>query len=112
MTTRDASDLSAAGLHNALYRGAQPVAPGNPNGVASLTDREKQVLVLLGSAAGNRSIARTLGIAERTVKAHLTNLMSKIGVASRIEAAIFAFAHHELLRSADLCPCGPYPKVQ
>ena len=46
---------------------------------------------------GNREISRRLGIAERTVKAHLTNLMTKIKVTSRIEAALFAYSHHRRL---------------
>ncbi|MGW7414606.1 response regulator transcription factor [Streptomyces sp. NPDC054863] len=71
--------------------------PGDPGGVENLTGREREVLVRVGTGAGNREIARTLGIAERTVKAHLTHIMGKIGVASRLEAALFAYARHELV---------------
>ncbi|UXY28976.1 response regulator transcription factor [Streptomyces sp. HUAS TT20] len=73
---------------------AAPSAPGDPQAIPSLTPRERQVLMLLGHAAGNREISHRLGIAERTVKAHLTNLMTKIKVTSRIEAALFAYSHH------------------
>lgn len=73
---------------------AAPSAPGDPHAIPSLTPRERQVLVLLSHAADNREISRQLGIAERTVKAHLTNLMVKIKVTGRTEAALFAYAHH------------------
>ncbi|MBC9731021.1 helix-turn-helix transcriptional regulator [Streptomyces sp. TRM68367] len=76
---------------------ATPPAPGDPNAIPSLTPRERQVLMLLSHAADNREISRRLGIAERTVKSHLTNLMTKIKVAGRTEAALFAYAHHRRL---------------
>ncbi|MBJ6636811.1 response regulator transcription factor [Streptomyces sp. DHE7-1] len=62
-----------------------------------LTSREREVLLLLSTAASNREIGRTLGIAERTVKAHLTKIMTKIRVESRTGAALFAFVHHRNL---------------
>ncbi|MFH8516646.1 response regulator transcription factor [Streptomyces gelaticus] len=68
--------------------------------------------MLIGGAAGNRAIARRLGIAERTVKAHLSSIMGKVGVSSRLEAALFAYAHHELICPAGQCPLGHLPKVQ
>ncbi|OIJ85737.1 helix-turn-helix transcriptional regulator [Streptomyces colonosanans] len=71
-----------------------PPTRGDPQAIPSLTPRERQVLVLLGYAADNREISHRLGIAERTVKAHLTNLMTKIKVTTRTEAALYAYAHH------------------
>ncbi|MEU7428002.1 response regulator transcription factor [Streptomyces sp. NPDC040750] len=82
----------------------QPSAPGDPNAIAGLTPREREVLLLLSRAASNREIGRTLGIAERTVKAHLTNIMTKIDVSSRTEAALFAFAHHCDIHRGEPCP--------
>ncbi|MEV6836718.1 helix-turn-helix transcriptional regulator [Streptomyces sp. NPDC051133] len=73
---------------------AAPPTPGDPHAISCLTPRERQVLTLLSHAADNREISRRLGIAERTVKAHLTNLMAKIKVTSRTEAALFAYAFH------------------
>jgi len=46
---------------------------------------------------GNRLIARRLGISERTVRAHLSNAVRKIGVRRRSEAAVFAFAYLDLV---------------
>ncbi|WP_234380397.1 helix-turn-helix domain-containing protein [Streptomyces sp. CMB-StM0423] len=72
-------------------------APGDPDGIPLLTERERQTLFLVGTGAGNRLIARRLGISERTVRAHLSNAVRKIGVRSRAEAAVFAFAYLDLV---------------
>jgi two-component system nitrate/nitrite response regulator NarL len=61
----------------------------------SLTQRELQIVALVVEAAGNRKIAETLAISEKTVKHHLTNIFEKLGVSSRLELALFA-AHHRL----------------
>jgi DNA-binding NarL/FixJ family response regulator len=55
-----------------------------------LTDREREVLVLVANGLANKQIARRLGIAEKTVKAHLTNLFQRLGVADRTQAALWA----------------------
>jgi DNA-binding NarL/FixJ family response regulator len=47
------------------------------------------------AAAGNKKIADVLGISEKTVKHHLTNIFEKLGVSSRLELALFA-AQHDL----------------
>lgn len=56
----------------------------------SLTPRESEVLSLVRQGMANKQIARRLGISERTVKAHLTSLFQRIGVADRTQAAIWA----------------------
>jgi DNA-binding NarL/FixJ family response regulator len=66
-----------------LSRAAVPVT-------AQFTAREIEVLKLLVAARTNREIARTLGIEERTVKAHVAKLMRKVGVENRIALSIFA----------------------
>lgn len=50
-----------------------------------LTEREQEVLQLLASGLSNRNIAERLGISERTVKAHVSNLFDKHGVRNRTE---------------------------
>jgi DNA-binding NarL/FixJ family response regulator len=62
-----------------------------------LTDREREVLVLLASGLSNKQIARRLGISEKTVKTHLTNIFQRIGVHDRTQAALWA-ERHGLLR--------------
>jgi len=55
-----------------------------------LSDRERQVLRLASQGMANKQIARSLGIAERTVKVHLGNVFRRIGVSDRTSAAMWA----------------------
>lgn len=55
-----------------------------------LTPRETEVLELVRHGLANKQIARRLGISERTVKAHLTSVFSRIGVTDRTQAALWA----------------------
>jgi DNA-binding NarL/FixJ family response regulator len=53
-----------------------------------LTDREREIVRLIGSGESNKQIARDLCITERTVKAHLTGIFRKFGVADRVRLAL------------------------
>lgn len=55
-----------------------------------LSERERQVLLLTSKGLANKQIGRSLGIAERTVKAHLGNIFRRIGVSDRTSAALWA----------------------
>lgn len=55
-----------------------------------LTPREAQVLNLLRQGLANKQIARSLGISQATVKAHLTSVFQRIGVTDRVQAAVWA----------------------
>jgi DNA-binding NarL/FixJ family response regulator len=55
-----------------------------------LTPREREVLVLIGRGMSNKLIARELGIAEKTVKAHVSAVLAKLGVTDRTQAALYA----------------------
>jgi DNA-binding NarL/FixJ family response regulator len=59
----------------------------------SLTPREREVLECVAEGLPNKLIARRLGIAERTVKAHLTRVFSVLGVTDRTQAALWAREH-------------------
>ena len=61
--------------------------PENPD---SLTERETDVLRLLARGRANKEIARDLQIGEKTVKTHVSNILSKLGVQSRTQAALHA----------------------
>jgi DNA-binding NarL/FixJ family response regulator len=63
------------------------VAPGRPD---ALSDREVDVLRLLARGLANKQIARVLGIAEKTVKTHVSSILGKLGVQSRTQAALYA----------------------
>lgn len=67
-----------------------PSAPEAPGGLGSLTDRERDVLALLVEARTNRQIAGRLYISEKTVSVHVSNILAKLGVRSRAEAAAMA----------------------
>jgi DNA-binding NarL/FixJ family response regulator len=55
-----------------------------------LTPREREVLALIGRGMPNKLIARELDVAEKTVKAHVSSILAKLGVADRTQAALFA----------------------
>ncbi|MFA7593440.1 MAG: two-component system response regulator NarL [Thiohalobacteraceae bacterium] len=56
---------------------------------ADLTDRERQVLRMLATGQSNKMIGRKLGITEGTVKVHVKNLLHKLGLRTRVEAAVW-----------------------
>jgi len=55
-----------------------------------LTPREHEVLDLIGRGFANKRIARELGIAEKTVKTHVSHVLAKLGVSDRTQAALYA----------------------
>ena len=57
---------------------------------AELTPREQEVLDLIGRGYANKRIALELGIAEKTVKTHVTHVLAKLGVSDRTQAALYA----------------------
>ncbi|MBC3372588.1 two-component system response regulator NarL [Pseudomonas sp. SWRI92] len=58
-----------------------------------LTERERQVLRTIASGYSNKVIGHKLGITEGTVKVHVKNLLHKLGLRSRVEAAVWAMEH-------------------
>ncbi len=58
-----------------------------------LTDRERDVLRLLGQGMSNKEIATALFITERTARTYVSNILGKLGLASRTQAALYAVAH-------------------
>lgn len=62
-------------------------------GVSSLTERELEVLDLVAEAYSNKEIAARLEISEKTVKHHMTNIMSKLNARNRVEAALMVRRH-------------------
>lgn len=65
-------------------------APARRFHAVAISPREREVLLMLGEGADNLTIAVTLGIAERTVKAHVASLYRKVGVSSRVQLALLA----------------------
>jgi len=71
-----------------LMRGTHPTVA--PPETGSLTEREQEVLRLLARGLANKQIARDLGIGEKTVKTHVSSILTKLGVQSRTQAALQA----------------------
>jgi DNA-binding NarL/FixJ family response regulator len=63
-------------------------APAKPNLLSELTDREQEVLSLVASGLSNKRVARELDLHEKTVKHHMTRILSKLKVTNRTEAAL------------------------
>ncbi len=82
----------------AVMRGEIPLDPGAVTALVShekdpldtLTPREREVLGLLARGMSNKVIAAELGIAEKTVKTHVSNLLAKLSVEDRVQAALYA----------------------
>jgi DNA-binding NarL/FixJ family response regulator len=62
-------------------------------GLDALTAREREVLAELAKGRSNREIARALRVSEKTVKAHVSSVLAKLGVQDRTQAALFAVRH-------------------
>jgi DNA-binding NarL/FixJ family response regulator len=73
----------------ALLSQDQAGAPGHGRGNA-LTEREREVLTLIADGRSNREIARALVLSEKTVKTHVSNVLMKLDVADRTQAALWA----------------------
>jgi DNA-binding NarL/FixJ family response regulator len=91
---------------DALVRAIRSVRDGNvllaPEAVGSLvrssradtlTPREREVLARIAEGRSNREIARLLRLSEKTVKAHVSSVLAKLGVQDRTQAALFAVRH-------------------
>jgi DNA-binding NarL/FixJ family response regulator len=64
-------------------------------GLDALTSREREVLAELAQGRSNREIARALRVSEKTVKAHVSSVLAKLGVQDRTQAALFAVRHEQ-----------------
>src|SRR5699024_824035 len=90
----------------ATYRGERVMEPEVSNKLADqvasrqfqlhedLTNREKEVLELIAQGKSNQEIADELFITLKTVKTHVSNILSKLEVEDRTQATIYAFKHH------------------
>ncbi len=69
---------------------AQTALPPQVDPAQSLSPRERQILAEIARGASNKEIARTLDIAEATVKIHVQHILRKLNLSSRVQAAVFA----------------------
>jgi len=102
----DPSDLEAA--IRTVHRGGSVLGPAvaprvldratsaraaDDDRLAELTPRERDVLALLGQGMSNRQIAEALFVAEKTVKTHMSSILTKLRVTDRTQAALYAARH-------------------
>jgi DNA-binding NarL/FixJ family response regulator len=64
--------------------------PALPDPFAELTEREREILTLVARGRANKEIAGELVISERTARTHVSNILRKLGLPSRTQAALFA----------------------
>ncbi|EST19012.1 response regulator [Streptomyces roseochromogenus] len=64
--------------------------PSLPSELAGLSPRERDILALIGDGLTNREIGRKLYLSEKTVKNHISRMLSKLGVQRRVQAAVLA----------------------
>lgn len=85
-----APEVAGRLVEAAMRSNTVPPPPADP--MEDLTSREREVLRLLGEGLSNARIARRLGISEATVKTHVSSILGKLGVESRLQAALAARA--------------------
>jgi two-component system, NarL family, nitrate/nitrite response regulator NarL len=84
------TDHMTAKLVERIRRPAQPPAPRAGDAAEALTAREQDIVQELGRGASNKEIARTLDLAESTVKIHVRNILRKLKMTSRVQVALYA----------------------
>lgn len=101
-TVRDGAIWAPTRVLTGYAERAELALPTLPPAEFHLTSRERDVLKLLVAAQSNREIASSLGIEERTVKAHVAKLMRKVGVDNRIALSVYAVRQAIFSTSDDL----------
>ena len=100
---KDADGTALLQAIQAVLRGEMPLHPAvsrylvgnitnqnNKKGISALTDREKEVLELVARGWSNQAVAQSLNLSKGTIKVHMSNILGKLNVASRTEAAMLA----------------------
>jgi two-component system nitrate/nitrite response regulator NarL len=87
----------AGKLSTILQSGEEPGSAASL--LKQLTGRERQILGHVAAGKSNKAIAKALGISHDTVKLHVRHILAKLGLSSRVEAAVFAVQNQAALES-------------
>jgi DNA-binding NarL/FixJ family response regulator len=96
---KDIDPPALAAAIRSVHRGHVVLPPsvaaalGRAGTLGRLTPREREVLACIADGRSNREIARELGLAEKTVKTHVSSILTKLGLADRTQAAVYAVRH-------------------
>jgi two-component system nitrate/nitrite response regulator NarL len=88
----DGDSVVSAEMTGKLVRGLKAAAPASGTGAPLdvLSGREREILTYVAKGASNKEIARALDLAESTVKIHVQHILRKLGLQSRVQAAVLA----------------------
>ena len=84
------------GIASKLMQAPPPNTAQSSFAWADLTPREQEILQLIAQGASNREIAQTLYISEKTVRNHVTNILTRLNLRDRTQAAIFVHSHRPI----------------
>ena len=87
------TDKLVAAYRDAAAAPAEQESAAAPSPIEQLSPREREILRGIARGASNKEIARDLGIAQTTVKIHVQHVLRKLGLSSRVQAAVAATAH-------------------
>lgn len=96
-------EVTRAVIQRALTPSPATIAPQVPASVATLTDREGEVLALVAKGLSNEEIAQQLFVGRATVKTHVSNVLMKLSLRDRVQAVSFAYRY-------GLAPLAPPPR--
>ncbi len=72
---------------------ARTLGPATSQMLSTLTDREREVLILVARGLSNEEVAAELHVGESTIKTHVGRVLAKLGLRDRVQAAVFAYEH-------------------
>jgi len=101
VTRRVIAEMAGAAGAETSAGGSGAARRAEPQELALLTAREREVLVLLGRGLSNGEIAATLVLGEATVKTHVSNLLAKLHLRDRVQAVIYAYEAGLILPAED-----------